>query len=519
MTRHDELLTFYGQVLHGFNCSVTNDSLVSMVTKAQSVPVFLENPPLRLALPTQEALNQASAGGIVVFHPMCENIILGQSPVIALTRTLVNESLTLKIMATILGISMAIADKIELSANQIKFAADFDKIDEKTVKAFLKLADVIDPLNENRLINVYLKHGGMIEDVQFKRIATVTFPLYAALDEASDTVYGVKMRKQDIRLLKLMLEKLLPGIGDKHEYSFGSNSLVCPYFHSLLNAFGNVVGQLNRRTFIFRKIIDDYTGETPHVNIEYIENFEDGRKFKDILPPMNYNQGTDVAGTTPEAEMVEYAGPVIDIAPLRKEFVEQVAPELPELPKQETPSMHQPSPPQPQTRFSGLKIKSIGASNHDADAPASSSAPRGQHDKGEMSAADLQVAMYPPALYPQIYQQPQAPQPVYPQFGPGAQQPPQYPQQGYPPQQPYPQQQPPQGYPQPYPQPPQYTQQPPQGYPQQPPQGYPQQQPYPNYPPPQGYPQQQGYPPQQPQGYPPQQPRPAYPKFGVPPHG
>lgn len=435
MSRHNELLAFYGQVLHGLNCNVTEDSLVQMVTSNQTIPVTLENDSLRLVLPTQEALNKLAEGNLVAFHPMCENIILGQSPVINVLRSLTIESLSLKIMATIIGITMAIADKTELSATQIKFAADFDKVDEKTVKALVKLADAIDPTTENRLINVYLKHGGMIGDEQFKRIATVTFPLYGALLEATDTVYGVKMRKQDVRMLILMLEKLFPNIGERDTYSFGSNSLVCPYFHAILNAFGNVVGQLNKRTFIFRKIIEDYTGETPHVNIDYIENFADGRPYKDILPPLDYNQGTEVGGQSAKTEPVEYT-PQVDMQPLNREYVEQVT--QPAQPVQvPQPVMQQPqypvpqpapsygTPVPPQRRYEGTKIKSIGASSPATDRPAAK-----DNTTAAASPADLAAMMYPPEVFPQM--QPQQPMmtPQYPQFGPGAHQPP--PQQLYP---------------------------------------------------------------------------------------
>lgn len=505
MSKLDNLLTFYRQVLNGLNCNVTEDGMVQFVTKSVTYPVTVGEKDLRLALPTKEVLNQLANGGLVAFHPMCENIILGQSPVMATLRNLTIESLTLKILSTMIGVAMAVADDADMTANQIKFASDFDKVDEKTVKALTKLAGVIDPATNNRLINVYLKHGGMIGDDQYKRVATVTFPIYAELLEGGDTVFGVKMRKSDIRLIRIMLEKIFPNIGEKDGYSFGSNSLTAPYFHALLNAFGNVVGELNKVTYSFRKIIREYTGEEPHVTIDYIHEFEEGKHYKDILPPLDYNQGTEAGGTTPQATL-----PVEQSAQLQPDYQEQVntvvAPP-PQPVQQPVPAQpyyaSQPQPmgytPKPYKAPASGKIKTLGATEEELYQGQQS---RNHPPASNPPARDLSQMMYPPEMFPQM-QAPMPPRPVYPKFGAGASRTPQHqPQQGYQPQ-PMPYQQ--QGYPpqQGYPQP---------GYPVQ--QGYPQ---YPGYPQP-GYPQpvpQQGYPqPGYPQpGYPQPVANPGYPKF------
>lgn len=518
MSKIDNLLTFYRQTLNGLNCNVTEDSLIQFATKTVVQPVFVVDTDKRLALPTPQVLSELSKGGLVAFHPLCENIILGQSPVIATMRNLTIESLTLKILSTMVGIMMAIADKADMSATQIKFAADFDKVDEKTVKAMTKLAHAIDPSAENRLINVYLKHGGIVKDVQYKRIATVTFPLYGELLEATDTVFGVKMRKQDIKLIRELLEKLFPDVGERDGYSFGSNSLSCPYFHALLNGFGNVVEQLNKVTYTFRKIIAEYTGEEPHVALDYIKEFEEGKAYKDILPPLDYNQGSDAGGRPSNQQQQMVEEPV-----LRQDYQQQVnaapVPQAPQPQQAPQPVYQQPPPPQqwgyqPQSTvrrgYVSDKIKSIGASPDELGQPTTNHS----QPAADASPRDLAQMMYPQEIFPQMQQ---APQPIYPKFGGGHQPPPP----GY--RQPvYQQAPPPPGYPpQPVYQqaPPGYQQQPPPGYPPQPvyqqppPPGYPPQPMYQQAPPPGYQPPPPGYAPPQP-GYPPQPQQMGYPKFG-----
>lgn len=512
MSKTDNLLTFYRQTLTGLNCNVTEDSLVQFVTKSSTSPVLVGDKGLRLALPTQEILNELAHGGVVAMHPMCENIILGQSPVIAALRNVTVESLTLKIVSTMMAIVMAIADNSEMSALQIKFASDFDKVDDKTVKALTKLIGAIDPSSDHRLINLYLKHGGIVKDQQYKRIATVTFPIYGELLEATDTVFGVKMRKQDIKLIRTMLEKIFPDIGEKDGYSFGSNSLSCPYFHALLNGFANVVEELNKVTYTFRKIIREYTGEEPHVTLDYIHDFEEGKAYKDIIPPLDYNQGTEAGGSMPTAQPIQSSE---FTQPLRQDYQEQVnaapqqqqqvqippppmtpQPVYPQYP-QVAQGYQQPQPTQRRGYISD-KIKSIGATTEELNQVNNNNRPAASSGNDNR---DLAQMMYPPEMYPQLQpQQQQMAAAYYPKFGANGQmvQPPQP--QGYP-QQGYPQMQQP-GYA------PQMMQQPPPMYPQQ---GYPQQM-YGAPPPPQGYPQ-QGYPQQMMQPPPVQQA--AYPKFGA----
>ena len=489
----EQLLTFYRQVLEGFDCNVTEDGLIQFTTSNAATPVNLENPPLRLALPTQDVMNRLSEGSLAAFHPMCENIILGQSPVISTLRRVVIESLTLKILSCMIGLAMAIADKTEMSATQIKFAKDFDKVDEKTVKALSRLAAAIDPTTEHRLINVYLKHGGMINNEQYKRVATVTFPIYGELLEATDSVFGVKMRKQDIRVITTMLEKLFPNIGEKDAYSYGSNSLTCPYFHALINAGATVIKQLNKMSYTFVKVIRDYTGEKPHVTLDYIKEFEEGKAYKDILPPLNYNQGTEVGGQQPL--MPAAPQPVHQPTQILKtDYVEQI--NHPGNPVQQQPVVI----PQPQMMapvhqpvnnrgYVSNKIKPIGASAEEMNkAGLNVPATAVTNDN-----RDFLTMAYPPEVYQRPAPQQMAPQ--YPKFGVNGQMiqaPPQYQQPAYAP-------------------PPQYQQ---QGYIQQPQYQAPQYQPqYIQQPPPQQVqyiqqpvPQQQYQQPpqyqQQPSGYP-----------------
>lgn len=294
MNKKQRLIEYYSNFILSLDCIIDDNGFISF----RPNPAYPPEPITilggkRLAIPTDFVMQHLYEGNIVPFHPLSEVIVMGQSTVIQTTRQIVNASLTQKILSTMLGICTGISKQVTMTAKQTDFVKNLEKVDEKTVKALIKLIDVIDSESPNRLINVFLKHGGILHDVQYKRICTVNFPLYQELLEAEDTVYGVKMRKQDVRILRTLLETIFPNIDTPNYYSYGTDTLVCPYFIALLGGFKNVVTELNRVSYKFKKIIEEYTGTIPHVNVDFIDEIGDGTIFKDIIPPLDYNRGTD----------------------------------------------------------------------------------------------------------------------------------------------------------------------------------------------------------------------------------
>ena len=413
--RKEELLELYKNVLGALDCSISSDGLVSFVTPHCNEPVYVVEGK-RLALPTDDITRNLVHGNLAAFHPLSEVIVLGQSQVIMTLRQLVNESLTHKILSTILGIAMAVSRDAKFTAKQTEYIKDLEKIDEKTVKFLSKIVESIDTGSSNRVINVFLKHGGILHDIQYKRICTVSFPLYTAVINATDTVYGVHGRKQDIRLLKALLEKLFPNIGMHDAYSFGTNSLTAPYFHVLLGGFKHVVEDLNRITSKFRKIIEEYTGTNPHVNLEYIETYGEGTDFKDIIPPLELNKGTDNSAKTPAAQ-VPNAPAQPQAAPIQQPVAQPVA--TPVAPVAPVQPIQQLGVAPKRSMFSGAVKAKLGSSN-------TTNKQTGQ--TVQQDNRDFAQMAYPPELYPQMQPVMQNP---YPRFGANGQliQPVGYPQQ------------------------------------------------------------------------------------------
>lgn len=418
------LLNFYEHVLTALGCVITSDGMVSNKETGEPVTTLSGE---RLVMPTDDRLSKLAGSNTVAFHPMSENVILGQSEVIRLTRQLVNESITHKVLVSMLGIATAIAGGVEFKSAQITKLTTVSDIDEKTVKALTKLTQNIDHTSPQRVVNVYLKHGGSIEENSFKRTAFVSWPLYDELvsvcNDNGDTVYGISMRKKDVVLIRSLFELLIPHAGEQDYYSAGSNSKAAPYFHALLSAFANVVGDLNGMTWIFRKVIFDAVSQTPHVTLDFIDEFGEGDAYRDIIPPLDKNQGNRPTGATNDAQVVQNQQQMPQQPQVQQpQQQQQVQQQQQPYQHQQTPIYQQPiqqpvyqQQPQQQQRWTG---PTIGANT----GPATGITKDGQAATNNQSTVvqtqqDMMNLAYPPSVYPHLYMQPQMAIPQYPQFG------------------------------------------------------------------------------------------------------
>ena len=89
-TKLKDLTEAYRQFLASINVTTQSDDLLIQDIDGLQSQVMVDSKPL--ALPTEAIVNNYS-DSIVVFHPICENLLLGESPVIHETRMLIMEFL------------------------------------------------------------------------------------------------------------------------------------------------------------------------------------------------------------------------------------------------------------------------------------------------------------------------------------------------------------------------------------------------------------------------------------------
>lgn len=264
-------------------CTVTSDE----VTKS-------------LVIPTRDVLRKADWDQVVAMHPLCESATLKESPVLKKLRLLVNmrlNNLTSAILMELMTIAVDTDYHSKLSASAAKFLTHVPDADDKMLKALGKVLQRVSVLGEYRLINLYLKHGGTWGGRDVFRLASVTFPLLDdELGEGSE-LFGVKMRIKDKAGILNLFRYIYPQADDVGHYSYGSNSMVAPFYHALFKAFAKVTARLNVVINKHGKHFEDK--EKLLTDLEWLEEFDDLSVYRDLIPTLNWNDGSYDKGTAP----------------------------------------------------------------------------------------------------------------------------------------------------------------------------------------------------------------------------
>lgn len=270
----------------------SNGLLVQKLPKSPEKEVLVNELPL--ILPKQDNVRNPDPS-TVIFHPLSENLLLGESPVIQELRGLMMDYLHDLILSTVecmLQIAIDPNAVKELSPTQIEHLKCTADLDEKTLenwKAIMRKTD--SRRSTNRVLTLYLKRGGQLNGKDYKRAAIVNFNLYQELVSGKFNVYDVKLRKKDCTIFAKVLETIIDDIAIQDKYSVGSDSLVAPYFDVLVRAYAGILKTINGPLWNFRKPIEQLKGSSLHTKDDFSEHFTDLLQYRDIIPPLPFNDG------------------------------------------------------------------------------------------------------------------------------------------------------------------------------------------------------------------------------------
>lgn len=292
------LLEFYRSVLVSTGCQVDEDGLISYIGFEKNVPCYIGN--LRMILPTKELLDNPDWENFVAFHPLSESNIRGESPVIKKMRLFMNTRITHVLTELMLGLLNIAADTSlhkKLSGPALPFLKAVPVANEKTVKVLGKIFNNIALEGERRVAGIYLKRGGKMEDKNYRRLATVFFPITKSIDDDSKEIFEVKLTAAEKTAITNLFYYILPGANEVDKYSFGSNSDTAPYFHALCGAYINVIRRLNSIVKMFSKHIPD--ADQLMTDISWEDYYDNLGVYASIIPSLPLNEGdvTDNKGT------------------------------------------------------------------------------------------------------------------------------------------------------------------------------------------------------------------------------
>lgn len=212
----------------------------------------------RLLLPTAEHLKNTDWEHRVIYHPLRENVMHGESKVIEYLRKSFNYRVNL-VFSCLAELILKLACEPhlhgKLSADATKLMSVVKDADEKTLEAFEKIVTSLSISDtKSHMANIYLRKLGKKDGKQYFCLGIWTFPFLRDLKEAHEreekAFHGVKLRKKDWTILINLLEAMMPGAGDtetvEKEYRFGSEFQRAPFLDALLRTGLLVTENLNK---------------------------------------------------------------------------------------------------------------------------------------------------------------------------------------------------------------------------------------------------------------------------------
>jgi len=281
-----KILELYSAVLKMAKRHVNEDGTVSQVFGGKNEPSLIKGK--RIVVPTREHLSNPDWSNRVVFHPLSENILRGESAVLEDFR----HALNLRINWTIglvgfqlLMIAASNEEHAKLSPYQSEYLRFVKNANKTTLEAFKKLMKAM-PLDQTQkaFVSIYLKRAGTIGERRYSRVGVVNFPLYQELCKPDvKEIWGVKFaNKKDPETIKKLLEQMIPGIDVDHSHSRGSDSGVAPYLDALMKSVMAVSADLNAQIDLFQNVLDanspdeddDANSKNLRFNDEWVEVFD-----------------------------------------------------------------------------------------------------------------------------------------------------------------------------------------------------------------------------------------------------
>jgi len=296
-----KLIPLYKSLLATASMEASKDGHVSYCMNDSTKPAMIKGK--RIVLPTPEHLSNSDWSDRVVFHPLSENILRGESTILEEFRSALNITLNHKIgllAYQLLIIATSVADHAKLSPDQLDFLSKLKNADEKTLEVFQKLLKAM-PITQrvNTFVSIFLKRGGSIAGKRHARVGVVSFPFYTELTKAGAEVYGVKLRVKDRETLINLMEYMFPTIGEAESHCRSSDSDVAPYLDALMKAVIAVAGPINDQISLFSNVIDG--ADEMMVEDKWVDTFDNLAVMIPEIRKVPMQAGNE--GTTPASEV------------------------------------------------------------------------------------------------------------------------------------------------------------------------------------------------------------------------
>lgn len=274
-----DILELYKHILDFASMECDDEGYVFRRYKKELDPALDDGK--RVVLPTPTHLKNPD--NKLIFHPLSENILRGESECVRLLRRAINSRLNVSCFVIVKGLLMLAASPElhgQLNPDQTELMIKLKSVDKNTVLNFVNIGVKGMVKNADRhFVNIYLKRGGSIEGKRFSKVGICNFHFYNELQKPSpdNALYDVKVRAKDREMYKAVFDYIFPRIGEEAGYNYGSDCHVAPYLDALLKTALNIVSVFNDIVAMYGKFIDQ--DEMSVYNSEWVDEFDNLEKW------------------------------------------------------------------------------------------------------------------------------------------------------------------------------------------------------------------------------------------------
>ena len=270
----------------------------------------------QVALPTRHNLNRSGKDALLIFHPLMEGVIGGESPVIGKLRRAFGIRYTFaasNVFTSILSCGSHASEYSKFSPDQMKLLKVINGVNEKTIKAWERLVKLsIDKHGmSNAFTDVYISRNTVVNGQAYSRVATVKFPIYDELISGREKMFGSNFTVSSAIKQSLInvFEFMFPNIEKEDAYTVGTNSRIAPYLDALLKTFGNLLTITNDIYDDYNNVIEfDKDVKAPLEWIEWTKDIEGLKNLAQAIPQQfgNYpikveDERRETTGSTTQA--------------------------------------------------------------------------------------------------------------------------------------------------------------------------------------------------------------------------
>jgi hypothetical protein len=295
-----DLIDVYKSLLSTAGMSADSDGFISIQLAGADRKAFLVKGK-RLVLPTDTQLRNPDFTNRVVFHPLSESILRGESEVVTAFREALVTRLNFIIgyvAINLLDLAVSTASHSKLGPDQADFLMKIKDSDEKTLLALQKITESMMVGDSSKaFVHLRVQKNGTVGGTKHRRVGIVYFPFYEEIKKVPapkepNEIYGVKLRKNDRETFKALMEYMVSKIEKDNVWMFPSDSEIAPTMDALMKSVIAVGDSVNTVVDTFQDYIEGSTDL--YFNGDFEESFKDLNKLHTqirMIPMQPGNEG------------------------------------------------------------------------------------------------------------------------------------------------------------------------------------------------------------------------------------